>query len=71
MKGDRVIVVVDAGANLTREFVIEATKAGRRIEFTTGPRFTDVQEMTRTGHAVRSSRFMSSRVIALVEEPVE
>jgi len=56
MKGDRVEAVVDTGQG-TQTFEIEATRAGRRIE------------VTRGGTPVRTGRFMSSRLIALVEHP--
>lgn len=68
MKGDRVEVVVDAG-NGTVRYEIEATKAGRRVEVSTARGVVEVTEVTRSGTAVRSGRFMASRVIALVEHP--
>ena len=70
MKGDRVEVVVDAGEGV-RTYEIEATKAGRRIEVSTVRGVTEVSEVTRTGQAVRTGRFMAARVIALVEHPSE
>jgi hypothetical protein len=68
VKGDRVEVVIDAGDGV-RAFDIEATRAGRRVEITTARGVVEVAEVTRTGRAVRSGRFMASRVIALVEHP--
>ena len=59
MKGDRVEIVVDAGGG-TKTYEVEATRAGRRVE---------VSELTRGGTAIRTARFMASRVIALVEHP--
>jgi hypothetical protein len=70
MKGDRVEVLVDAGDGV-RSFEIEATKAGRRVEVSTARGVVEVSEMTRTGQAVRSGRFMAARVIALVEHPAD
>jgi hypothetical protein len=70
MKGDRVEVVVDAGEGV-RTFEIEATKAGRRVEVTSARGVVEVSEVTRTGQAVRTGRFMAARVIALVEHPAE
>jgi hypothetical protein len=68
MKGDRVEVVIDAGGS-TRTYEIEATRAGRRVEVTHGRGVVEVTESTRGGTAVRTARFMSGRVLALVEHP--
>jgi hypothetical protein len=68
MKGDRVEIVVDAGAGTLR-YEIEATRAGRRVEVSTARGVVEVTEVTRSGTAVRSGRFMAARVLALVEHP--
>jgi hypothetical protein len=68
MKGDRVEIVVDSG-NGTLRYEIEATKAGRRVEVSTARGVVEVTEVTRSGTAVRSGRFMATRVLALVEHP--
>ena len=68
MKGDRVEVVIDAGGS-TRTYEIEATRAGRRVDVTHGRGSVEVTENTRGGTAVRTARFMSGRVLALVEHP--
>jgi hypothetical protein len=68
VKGDRVEVVVDAGDSI-RVYDISATRAGRRVETTTGRSVTEVTEVTRGGTAVRTARFMTARVIAIVEHP--
>jgi hypothetical protein len=68
MKGDRVEVVVDTGHG-TQTFEIRATRAGRRLEVTTGRGVVEVTEITRGGTPVRTGRFMASRVVALVEHP--
>ena len=68
MKGDRVEAVVDTGQGVDR-FIIEATRAGRRIEVTTSRGVVEVTEVTRGGTPVRTGRFMASRLIALVEHP--
>ena len=68
MKGDRVEVVVDAGDSI-RVYEVRATRAGRRVEVTTGRGIVEVTEVTRGGTAVRTARFMSARVLALVEHP--
>lgn len=54
-----------------RTFEVVATRAGRRVEVTTGRTVVEVTEVTRGGTAVRSARFMASRVVALVEHPAE
>ena len=68
MKGDRVEILVDVG-NATRSFEIVATRAGRRVEVTIARGTVEVAEVTRSGTAVRSARFMASRVVAVVEHP--
>lgn len=70
MRGDRVEIVVDVGdGNKTYEIV--ATKNGRRVEVTNVRGTIEVSEVTRTGVIVRSGRFMATRVIAVIEHPVE
>jgi hypothetical protein len=71
MKGDRVEVVVDVGEGGTRTYDIVATRAGRRVETTTGRGVVEVAEVTRTGQVVRTARFMQARVIAVVEHPLD
>jgi hypothetical protein len=71
VKGDRVEVLVDVGGGSTQTFEILASKAGRRVEVTTGRGMVEVTEVTRAGTPVRSARFMSTRVVALVEHPSE
>lgn len=68
MKGDRVEIVVDAGQGV-RTYEIAATRAGRRVEVSTGRSLIEVVEVTRSGRSVRFGRFLASRVIALVEHP--
>jgi hypothetical protein len=68
MKGDRIEVVVDTGQG-TQTFEIRASRAGRRLEVTTARGVVEVTEVTRGGTPVRTGRFMSSRVVALVEHP--
>ncbi|MEV4671941.1 MULTISPECIES: hypothetical protein [Actinomadura] len=70
MKGDRVEIVVDAGGDGTRTYEVAASRAGRRVEIATRRGVVEVTEVTRTGTPVRTARFMSSRVLALVEHPV-
>jgi hypothetical protein len=68
MKGDRVEVLVDVGDGV-RQFVIVATKAGRRVEVTLARGTLEVTEVTRTGTPVRTARFMATRMVAVVEHP--
>ncbi len=68
MIGDRVEIVVDAGGT-TRSWEVAATRAGRRVEVAHGRGVVEVSEVTRGGTPVRTARFMSSRVLALVEHP--
>lgn len=69
MKGDRVEIVIDAGEG-TRTYQVHATRAGRRVEIINRRGVVEVSEVTRTGTAVRTARFMASRVLALVEYPI-
>lgn len=71
MRGDRVEIVVDTGNGGTQTFEISASKNGRRIEVTTARGVVEVSEVTRGGTVVRSARFLSSRVIAMVEHPAD
>ncbi len=70
VRGDRVEIVVDVGEGVQR-FEVIASKAGRRVEVSSGRSIIEVSEVTRTGRAVRSARFMASRVVAVVEHPVD
>ena len=68
MKGDRIEAVVDTGQGV-QTFELVATRAGRRLEVITSRGVVEVREVTRTGVPVRTGRFMTSRLIALVEHP--
>jgi hypothetical protein len=68
VKGDRVEIVIDAGGN-TMTYDVTATRAGRRVEVVNRRGLIEVSEVTRGGTPVRTARFMSSRVLALVEHP--
>src|SRR5436309_793099 len=70
MRGDRVEVVVDVGDGV-RNFDIIATKAGRRVEVNVARTTVEVVEVTRTGQPVRTARFLASRVVAVVEHPMD
>ena len=69
MKGDWVEIVVDAGGTALR-YEVTATRAGRRVDTAIARGVVEVTEYTRGGTAVRTARFMASRVLALVEHPV-
>ena len=69
MIGDRVEVVIDAGAGTVQTYELVASRAGRRLETTTSRGIVEVVELTRTGQVVRTARFMQSRVVAVVEYP--
>jgi hypothetical protein len=71
VRGDRVEIVVELGAGETRTYEIVATRAGRRVETTTGRGIVEVTEVTRTGEVVRTARFMQARVISVVEHPAD
>ena len=68
-KGDFVEVLVDAGSGAAREYIVEATKAGRTVEVRSSRTTVEVREMTRTGGVVRTARFIAPRVLAVVEHP--
>ncbi len=61
-------VVIDTGG-AAQTFEIAATKAGRRVEISSARGVVEVSEVTRSGQAVRTGRFMATRIIALVEHP--
>lgn len=71
MRGDMVEVLVDTGDGSVRGFEIVATRSGRRVEVTTSRTMVEVAEVTRTGQPVRTARFLSSRVVAIVEHPYD
>ncbi len=60
--------MIDAGGE-TRTYEVVATRAGRRVEISSGRGVVEVTEVTRGGTPVRTARFMASRVLALVEHP--
>jgi hypothetical protein len=70
MRGDRVEITVDVGDGV-KVFEVVATRAGRRVEISTGRNLIEVSEITRGGTVVRTARFMVSRVVALVELPAD
>jgi hypothetical protein len=69
-KGDYVEVLVDAGGGTAKEYVVRATRSGRRVEVKTSRSTVEVNELTRNGGIVRTAKFMAPRVLAVVEHPV-
>ena len=70
MKGDRVEIVIDSGDGV-KTYEVTATWAGRRVDIANRRGIIEVSEVTRSGTAVRTARFMASRVVALVEYPAD
>jgi hypothetical protein len=70
MRGDAVEVVIDAGGT-SRRYEIVASRAGRRVEVTYGRGVVEVAEVTRGGTPVRTARFMTARILALIEHPAD
>ncbi|WP_344487629.1 hypothetical protein [Nonomuraea monospora] len=64
-------IVIDAGGTSPRTYEITATRAGRRVEVANRRGLVEVSEVTRSGTPVRTARFMSSRILALVEHPAD
>ena len=71
MKGDRVEIVIDSGEGARMTYELTASRAGRRVEIANRRGIIEVSEVTRTGTAVRTARFMASRVVAIVEHPAD
>jgi len=69
-KGDYVEVLVDAGGGTAKEYLVRATRSGRRVEVKTSRSTVEVNELTRNGGVVRTAKFMAPRVLAVVEHPV-
>jgi hypothetical protein len=70
VKGDRVEIVIDSGDGV-QTYEVAATRAGRRVDIANRRGIIEVSEVTRSGTAVRTARFMASRVVALVEYPAD
>jgi hypothetical protein len=70
VKGDRVEIVIDSGDGV-QTYEVAATRAGRRVDIANRRGIIEVSEVTRSGTAVRTARFMASRVVALVEHPAD
>ena len=63
-------MLIDVGGAV-QPFDIIATRAGRRVEVSSGRGTVEVTEVTRTGQPVRTARFMATRVVAIVEHPID
>ena len=70
-KNDRIEVLVDAGGGTAREYVVRASRNGRKVEVKTSRSVVEVNELTRNGSVVRTARFMAPRVLAVVERPAD
>lgn len=70
-KNDRIEVLVDAGGGTAREYVVRASRNGRKVEVKTSRSVVEVNELTRNGGVVRTARFMAPRVLAVVERPAD
>lgn len=71
MRGDRVRILVDVGDHV-EEFTVEATRNGRTVDVANTRGMVEVSECKGgRGEIVHTSRFMASRVVALVEEKAE
>jgi len=62
--------VIDSGDGV-QTYEVTATRAGRRVDIANRRGIIEVSEVTRSGTAVRTARFMASRVVALVEYPAD
>jgi len=71
MRGDKVEVLVDTGNGGVRGFEVAATRSGRRVEVTTSRTLVVGAVVPRTGLRGRTARFLSSRVVAIVEHPAD
>ncbi len=72
MRGDRVVIWMDIGGGMTREFEVSATMNGRTVEVSEVKRgLIEVSELKKGGEKARTNKYMASRVIALVEERTE
>lgn len=70
-RGDRIEVLVDAGGGGYRSYEVRATRIGRRVEVKTSRTTIEVSEVTRRGTPVRTAWFMASRVLGVIEHPVD
>ncbi len=70
-KGDRIEVLVDAGGGTARAYEVVATRNGRRVDVKTSRTTIEVSELTRRGTPVRTAWFMASRVLGVIEHPVD
>ncbi|MFC0042302.1 hypothetical protein [Actinomadura rayongensis] len=71
MKGDKIQVLVDTGEGTPRVFEMTATQGGRRVEVVVDGPLVTIREVKRTGKPVRSMRFPTERIVALIEMPIE
>lgn len=67
--GDKVLVLVDAGAGKVREEEVAATSAGGRIAVDRKDGWWEVQERTRNGTPKRTIRVTPERLVAIIDKP--
>lgn len=60
---------MDAGGGASREYKIQASRAGRSVEVRSSRTTVEVRELNRRGGVVRTARFVAPRVLAVVEHP--
>jgi hypothetical protein len=71
MKGDKVVIYVDTGAQEAKTFEVTATRNGRTVEVKQARAMIEVSELDKNGNEIHTSRFLASRVIALTEHKTE
>ena len=70
-KGDKVVVLLDAGNGVSIEKIFKASVMGRTIEFNREDRknLIVVEEKMHTGKVARTAELRADRVIAIEEVP--
>ena len=71
MRGDMVEVLVDTGDGSVRGFEIVATRAGGRVGCPPPGTWVGGAGFPPPGPRGRTARFLSSRVVAIVEHPYD
>jgi hypothetical protein len=67
-RGDTITAIVELGGGMCESFVTEATRNGRTIDVYERGKYTYVEERKGgRGDVVRSNRFQTARVVALID----